>query len=170
MTIDAFLSNTGTLQFATLDAYDEAIIFDPNVFTLGAITDDHSLPTFLTNPNDAAAYGAFAVAASGGATPPSISPNSQILLFHFNLTVKSGAPSGTSVVNLLAEHTFSNFAITYTNFAGVDLGLVPPPNNAVTPEDAFITINPVPEPTSITLVGLGGLALAWGFHRRRTAR
>ena len=91
-------------------------------------------------------------------------------LMTFTLTALANAPAGSGQINLLASFNIGTNITTGINGGAITLS--PAPTDGFDPAiDATVTVTAgaVPEPSSLALCGLGGLA-ALGYASRRRGR
>ena len=175
-------SETVSVQFTStesflLQAIDLAIAYDKTRFSVSNVQLGN-LDSAATGFSLAVGFPASGVAGIGEVTTSAFTGTlgNQInlgtigTLETFTLTVLPAAPAGVgSIINLQAS--FGNtFTAVYADANGDAIGLTPPPTNGFDPGiDALITVTPVPEPSSIALLGLGGAGLlGYALRHRRT--
>ncbi len=159
---------------------DIHIQFDPSLFSVdagtilaGPLLAGSNILIFAGSDQATVDKGDIVVSASGIDAIPV--PTGTTTVFQFQVHVKPGVALGTqSSLNLVLDAPLnggSTPAPTKLNrLDGSTIPLSPEPSNGANDSvDGLVTVSAVPEPTSLGLLGAGGL-LALALHARRRRR
>ncbi len=159
------IAESAEVSFLSVDI---AIGYDTNVFTVsnaraGTLTGGGSgfNGTFnLQVPGEISTT-------QSGSSPLTLASNTTASVLLFDLTALTTAPKGPSPINILAQGSNLTTALD----EGTVMLNPAPTNGADDPRiDGLVTISAVPEPTSIVLLGVGGVFLLMAARKVRPER